>query len=188
MSSSYLTKSLVHNAIEMGLDALADKYTPKDNSAAIVDIELTTHFSSSYRRRTTRAIGLSIGNELDSAMFWKTRHKLSVRSIKLAPGTDLLLGDWRMFGKTFKVHNGSNETHTFTFFTYKPTIHSIKVVEGDKDGKIYDSYNWGWYLFNTHTFPLILLIVVLAVVLITIEVKRKTTKGSAENGTDDPST
>ncbi len=188
MSKTYLTQSLVHSAIGMGLDTLADKYTPSDSSAAIIDIELITRFSDTYRRRTTRAIGLSVGNELDSSMFWKTHHRLSVRSIKLAPGTDLLLGDWRMFGKTFKVHNGSDQTHTFTFFTYKPRIHSIKVVEGNRDGEVYDSYNWGWYLFNTHTIPLILVLALVLTLIIVMAVKSDSVDRTDKTNSDNPHT
>lgn len=176
MDNSYLSKSLVHNAISMGLDALADKHTPTDNSAAIIDIELRTRFSKTSSRSTNRAIGLSNGESLDSDMFWKTRHNLTVRSIKLAPGTDLLLGDWRMFGRVFKVHNGSDQPHTFRFKWYRPSIHSIKVMEGEKDGKIYDSYNWGWYLFNTKTFPVILILIfVIIMVIVTAVYKKKDT-------------
>lgn len=178
MDRSYLSKSLVHDAISMGLDALADKYTPTDNSAAVIDIELHTRFSKTSGRSTRRSIGLSDGDELKSDMFWKTRHNLTVRSIKLAPGTDLLLGDWRMFGRVFKVHNGSDQPHTFYFRWYKPSIHSIKVVEGEKDGKIYDSYNWGWYIFNTKVFPTILVIIIIVTVMIALAINGEKQKES----------
>lgn len=173
MSSSYLTQSLVHSAISMGLDTLADKYMPTDKSAAIIDIELHTRFSSTYSRRSNRSIGLSYGDTLDSDIFWKTRHNLVIRSIKLAPGTDLLLGDWRMFGRVFRVHNGSDQQHTFTFFTYRPKIHTIKVVEGEKDGQTYDSYNWGWYICNTRTLPLLLLLALVIIMIVVVAVKGK---------------
>lgn len=176
MNDSNISRMLFHDAISVVLDTLASKYVPTDNSTAVVDIELHTRLSDTHSRRNTRTIGLSNGDELDSKMFWKTRHNLSIRSIKLAPGTDLLLGDWRMFGKVFKVHNGSDKPHTFNFRWYKPSIHSIKVVEGEKDGTIYDGYHWGWYIFNTKVFPFILTLVVIAIVTITLMINGKKQK------------
>ena len=176
MNKSYLSRSIIHDAISVGLDALADKHMPTDNSAAIINIELHTRFSSTHSRSTTRTIGLTYENELDSGIFRQMRHNLSVRSIKLAPGTDLLLSDWNMFGKIFKVHNGSDQPRTFTFSTYKPTIHSIKVVKGEKDGKTYDSYNWGWYILNTKTLPFIAVVILIITVIIITSIKGKKQK------------
>lgn len=170
----------------MGLDGLANKHVPTDNSAAIIDIELHTWLSKTSGRSTRRSIGLSTGESLNSDMFWETGHKLTVRSIKLSPGTDLLLGDWRMFGKEFRVHNGSDQPHTFSFRWYRPSIHSISVVEGDKDGRTYDSYNWGWYIFNTNVLPFLFAAVLIITVSIVIAVKKDSNNQTDKTDTVNP--
>ena len=152
------------------IEKLKETYKP-ENKPVTIGIRYWTNGNDG-------TLGFSVGDEISYGTFVSARHKVKLNNVKLAPNTDLIIGDWNMFGKTFKIHNGTDEEKTFNFRWYIPVIHSLKVVEGAADGKYYDSYNWGWYIFNTNVFPLVLCVLLFAVIVIAITINGKKQKES----------
>ena len=140
------------------IEKLKETYKP-ENKPATIDIRYWTNGNDG-------TLGFSVGDEINRHTFVSARHKLKLNNVKLAPKTDLIIGDWNMLGKPFRIHNGTDEEKTFEFKWYLPVIHSLKVVEGAADDKFYDSYNWFWYIVNIKYLPFILFTILILVVIV----------------------
>ena len=152
------------NAIDT-IKKLKETYKP-ENKPAIIDIRYWTNGNDG-------TLGFSVGDEITYGTFVSAGHKLKLNNVKLAPKTDLIIGDWNMFGKTFRIHNGTDEEKSFSFRWYLPVMHSLKVEAGAADGKFYDSYNWFWYIVNVRYLPFILSATLIIVIIVLMAVNGK---------------
>ena len=120
------------NAMDI-IEKLKETYKP-ENKPATIEVRYWTNGNDG-------TLGFSVGDEIDYRTFVSARHKLKLNKVKLAPKTDLIIGDWNTLGKTFRIHNGTDEEKTFKFRWYIPVIHSLKVVKRQQCHRFAPSYD-----------------------------------------------